>query len=165
MGQQEYPTLNDYAPSWADIITSFQVYGGQLLNTIDYKSLNWGSTVEVGEQRGASGGRVMKRTRGQVSHEASAEMYRSGHRRLLRALMEKAPTRGNQVLVSLVAFDILIQHTPPGESDIYVTKIKGCRLLGHNAAFGEGSDADVIPVTLNPMEVVNIIDTKEVVLL
>lgn len=165
MAQQEYPTLNDLAPSWADIVTSFTIYGGSLLETTDYSAINWSSSVEVGEKRGASGGRVMARTSGAASHEASATFYRSGFRKLLRALMEKAPVRGNQRLVSLVGFDVLIQHTPVGETEIYQTKIKGCRLLGASASMAEGVDADVLELTLNPIEIVQIIDGVEVALL
>lgn len=78
--------------------------------------------------------------------------------------MKKAPTRGNQKRIGLVAFDIMIQHTPPGEVEIYTTKIKGCRYLGDADDMAEGSDADQIEVTLNPIEIVNIIDGEEVVL-
>lgn len=165
MVNQLYPTLNDIAPSWADVVTTITVHEGSLIDTIDYSAINWGSTVEIGEQRGASGGRVMKRTTGNKSDEASATYYRSGLRKLLRGLMASAPTRGNQKLVSLAHFDILIQHTPPGEDDIYVTKIKGCRLTGLTSAMTEGPDADQIELTLNPVEVVQIIDGVEVVLL
>lgn len=162
---QEYPTLNDVAPSWADIQTSFSIYGGSLIELIDYSAINWSDTVEVGAQRGASGGRVMKRTTGQLSSEASATFYKSGLRKLLKGLAAKAPTRGNQKLVSLVGFDIHIQHSPPESTDIFEVKIKGCRLLGRTAAMAEGADADQVEVNLNPIQIVEIIDGEEIVLL
>lgn len=165
MAEQEYPTLNGIAPSWADIATSYTIYGGKLVEMRDFSDLSWSDTVEVGEQRGASGGRVMKRTAGAKSSEAACTMYRSGYRQLVKALMEKAPLRGNQRQISLVGFDILIQHTPVGETEIYVTKLKGCRLLGRSYSTSEGSDADKLEVTLNPLEIADIVDGVEVVLL
>lgn len=165
MTNQAFPSLNDIEPSWADIATTFTVIGGDLLEMADIAGLKWSRKVEVGERRGASGGRVMARTTGSGSQEASATLYRSGLRKLIRALMKQAPTRGNQVQIGLVAFDIMIQHTPPGETEIYQTKIKGCRYLGDADDMKEGNDADKVEVTLNPIEVVQIIDGKEVVLI
>lgn len=165
MSNQAYPSLNDIEPSWADVATTFTVFGGDVLEMADIAGLKWSRKVEVGERRGASGGRVMARTTGQGSQEASASLYRSGLRRLIKSLMSKAPTRGNQRIISLVAFDILVQHTPPGEVEIYTTKIKGCRYLGDADDMKEGNEADKIEVTLNPIEVVQIINGQEVVLL
>lgn len=165
MATQAYPAVNDISPSWADISATFTVDGGEALEMVDFSAIKWSRSVEVGEQRGASGGRVMARTTGAGSQEASATLYRSGLRKLLKALVAMAPTRGNQRLIGLVAFDILIQHTPPGETEIYVTKIKGCRYLGDSDDMQEGTDADKIEITLNPIEVVQIIDGVEVVLI
>ena len=63
------------------------------------------------------------------------------------------------------AFDIMIQHTPPGETEIYQVKLKGCRYLGDSDDMKEGNEPDKIELTLNPIEIVNIINGKEVVLL
>lgn len=162
---QEYPVVDGIASSWADIITTIDVLGGQTLRDIDYAAINTGSTVEIGEQLGASGGRVMRRTSGSAKNTASATYYRSGFRKLVKALMPYAPVRGNQVLISQVHFNILVQHTPLGETEIYQVKIKGCRLLGRDYKFAEGNDADKVELALNPIEVCDIIDGKEVVLL
>lgn len=164
MANQASPAINDFAPSWADIAVTFTVSGGQALETGDIAGVSYSSSVEVGEMRGASGGRVMARTRGDVSYEASLTLYRSGYRKLQKALMEQAPTRGNQSLISLAPFDVLIQHTPPGETEIYTTKIKGCRVLGHSDDMAEGTDPDQVEVTLSPIEIVQIIDGVEVAL-
>jgi len=107
----------------------------------------------------------MGRTTGQGSQEASMTVYRSGFRKLLKSLMAKAPTRGNQLVIGVVAFDVLIQHTPPGETEIYTTKLKGCRYLGDSDDMKEGADADKLDITLNPIEIVQIINGQEVVLL
>jgi hypothetical protein len=165
MPNQAYPSLNDIEPSWADIATTFTVYGGDILDMADIAALKWNDKVDVGERRGASGGRVMARTTGSLTSEASATLYRSGHRRLIKSLMAKAPTRGSQRLISLVGFDILIQHTPPGESEIYQVKLTGCRLLGRSLDMKEGNDADQVEVNLNPLSIVEIINGLEVVLL
>lgn len=162
---QAYPSINDIAPSWADIGITFTVGGGDALDMMDIAAIKWSRKVEVGDQRGTSGGRVMARTTGQGSQEASATLYRSGLRKLLKSLMSKAPTRGNQKVISVVAFDILIQHTPPGETEIYTTKIKGCRYLGDSDDMKEGNEADKLEITLNPIEIAQIIDGQEVVLL
>lgn len=162
---QAFPTLNDIEPSWADIAVTATVSGGQLIQMADVAALKWSRKVEVGEKRGASGGRVMARTTGQASYEASATFYRSGVRNLIKALMAVAPTRGNQVVISLASFDILVQHSPPGETEIYQVKIKGCRFLGDADDMKEGMDPDKVEVTLNPLEIANIINGKEVVML
>jgi hypothetical protein len=162
---QEFPIVDGIACSWADIVTTVDVLGGGTLRDIDYKAINTGSTVEIGEQRGASGGRVIRRTSGSKKDEASGTWYRSGFRKLVKALIPYAPTRGNQVLISLVHFSLLVQHTPVGESEIYQVRMKGCRLLGRDYKWAEGNDADVVEVALHPVEVVDLIDGKEVVLL
>jgi hypothetical protein len=165
MAQQEYPSINDFAPSWADIAVTFTVDGGAFLEMADIAAIKGARKVEVGEQRGASGGRVMARTTGSATNEASCTLYRSGLRKLMKALAAKAPLRGNQRRIGLVAFDILVQHSPPGETEIYTRKYKGCRFLGDSSDAKEGNDADQVEVTLNPIEIVDIVDGQEVVLL
>lgn len=165
MASQAYPSLDGIEPSWADIAVTATVSGGDLLDMADISGIKWSRKVEVGMRKGTSGGRVMARTTGEGSQEASMTLYRSGLRNLIKSLVKNAPTRGNQVLISLVSFDIMIQHTPPGEVEIYQTKIKGCRYLGDSDDMKEGNEADKIEVTLNPIEIVQIIDGQEVVLL
>ncbi len=165
MIQQAFPTVNEITPSWSDIGITINVDVGQTLETIDYQGVKFASKVEVGAQRGTSGGRVMKRTQGSKTDEASLTMYKSGLRALQKALAEVAPKRGNQVLVSLVTFDVLVQWTPVGETEIYTTKIKGCRLLERSEDAKEGNDAAIVEVGLNPMEIVDVIDGQEVMLL
>lgn len=160
-----YANGQEIEPSWADISITITPYGAPITEIIEISGISWGRTVEIGERRGTSGGRVTARTTGSATFEASATFYRSGYRKLLKALAEVAPTRGNQVQVGLVGFDILVQHTPPGETEIYTTKIKGCRLVGDSSDMAEGSDADTLEVTLNPIEVVQIINEQEIVLL
>lgn len=162
---QAYPSLNDIEPSWADISVTAQVIGVSLLSIADIAAIKWSRKNEVGEKRGASGGRVMSRTTGQGSQEATATLYRSGKRNLITALAAVAPQRGNQSLISLVSFDIIIQHTPPGSFDIFEVWLKGCRYLGDSDDMKEGFDPDKVEITLNPIEIADVIDGQEIVLL
>jgi hypothetical protein len=162
----DYPILDGVAPSWADIIIRATPDGAPLIDIKDIAAINTNSVVEVGEQRGASGGRVVRRTTGQVSYEASMTLYRSGYQKLVRGLKAAAESagllRGNQVLISLVHFGIQVQHTPFNDVEIYEYRIKGCRLLGRDLNGAEGTDADQVEVALSPLEIVDMIDGKEI---
>lgn len=161
---QDYPLLNGYAPSWADISTTFMVGGGSLLDMIDYAAISWTDTVEEAFQLGA-GGRPMKRTVGQNKAEASVTLYRSGLKKLETALAAVAPQRGNQRRISLVSFKVLIQHIPPGVSDTYQVELRGCRLLERAGSHAEGTDADKIECKLGVMNIVTIENGQEIVLI
>lgn len=161
---QAYPVLDGIAPSWADVACNFSIPGAALLKMEDFKSIDSGTTLEVGEQRGASGGRVLKRTSGATKHEASAVLYYTGFQKLQRALMASGQVRGNQIVVGCVHFGINIQMTPFGSTEIYEIRIKGCRYMGRKIAAAEGTDAQLVDVNLNPIEVVDIVDGKEIVL-
>jgi len=165
MANQEYPILNGVAPSWADISVRISPNGGQLIEMVDIAAINTSRAVEVGLQRGASGGRVLNRTTGQGSQEASITLYQSGAKQLYRALMQLAPVRGNQRVISLVQFQIHQQWTPLGSAEIYERIIKGCRVIGDTLNAAEGTDAQQIEVPLSVLEIADIIDGQEVVLL
>lgn len=166
MSAQVFPLLNEIAPSWADIVTRFSIYSGSLIDTIDYAGVTWKDDVEVGEQVGASGGLVMATTTGKLTTEASATMYRAGHKKLISALADKAPRVGDLFRISLVGFDIQIEHTPPGATGIFRVHILGCRLLGRDAQYQEGVDADKVAIKLNPKRVIEFDDTgRKIVLL
>jgi hypothetical protein len=161
----EYPIVNGIATSWADIAVKATPDGGPLLDLKDIAAISSGRTVEVGEQRGASGGRVVRRTTGSVSYDASIIFYRSGLQKFMRELAKLAPSRGNQKAISLVHFGVQIQHTPLGEDEIFDRRWKGARYLGDTFDFAEGNEADKIEVPISVIEVVDIIDGQEVVLL
>jgi hypothetical protein len=174
MTNQAYPSLNGVEPSWADITTSFTIgsggaSGGPAFVMADIAAIKWARKLEVGKKRGASGGRIIARTTGQTYYEASVQLYRAGLDTVLNALTNQAVAqnfvRGNQVQIGLVAFDILVQHTPPGSSAIYTTKIKGCRWLGEADDMKEGVDPDKVEVNLDPIEIARLIGGKEIVLL
>jgi hypothetical protein len=163
MANNDYPVLDGVAPSWADVKVTASPTGAPLIEMKDIKSVNTGATVEVGTQK--AGGRVIKRTVGESSYEASMVLYREGYQKLLRGLKGLAPSRGNTKVISLVHFGVAFQHTPPGSTEIYEVRIKGCRLTGRALNSAEGTDADEVEVTLNPAEVVDVIDGEEVAIL
>lgn len=151
MAEQEYPSLNGVEPSYADIRLQFPIHDGAI-----YKpgpavaGVNWSDTVEVGDAPGANGGRKWRRTTGVYSCEASVTLYRSGWKAFVQELKQRS-TR-----LSLVGFDLVIQHTPPvetGDTTIYTVKILGCRLTGRSLSHAEGTDPDKIELTLNPMRI------------
>lgn len=162
---QEYPSLNEIEPSWADISITITPYEGTVLEMSEIAGISWSRSVEVGERRGTSGGRVMARTTGEISFEASMTVYRSGYRKLLQTLMANASERGGQKRVGLVGFDILIQHTPPNSDAVFTTTIKGCRLLGDSSDMSEGTDAQQLEITLNPLDIVELVDDVEIALI
>lgn len=161
-----YASLIDFASSWANIDVTVTPFGGTALTSADVSSLSHSGTVTVGEQK--SGGKVVARTSGSVKYEAKIKFYRGGLRRFKTALVAIAPEyakRGNQILISRIGFDIDVQHSPPGADRIFQNRIKGCRLLGYTDDMSEGDDADQIELDLSPIENVEIIDGKELVLL
>lgn len=159
---QAFPILDGIAPSWADMSVKAVPSGVAIFDMADIAALNTGTTVEVGEQRGLSGGRVLKRTTGSQSHETSITFYRSGYQKALRNLKALAPLRGNQRAISLVHFDMIVQHTPPNDVEIYEYRLKGVRLLGRSMAHAEGTDADKVEVPCSIAELVDMIDGEEV---
>lgn len=161
----EYPVLDGIAPSWADITVKATPKGAPLIPMIDIVAIKAGVTVEVGEQRGASGGRVLKRTLGASKHEASWTLYRSGYQKMLRGLVKVAPKRGNQRLLTGIHFGIQVQHTPPGDVEIYEYRVKGARVIGRQLDGAEGIEADQVEVPLSVAEIVDMIDGEEVVML
>lgn len=159
----EFPTLDGITPSWADVVVALTIGGASLLPMNKIAAINTSTTVEVGKQM--AGGRVMKRTTGALSDEASMTLYYGGLPELLRGLAPYAPTRGNQRLVGLVNFGVQIQYLPPGADEIFDIRLKGCRLLGLSANGAEGTDPNKVEIALNPMQVVHMVDGEEFVLL
>jgi hypothetical protein len=161
----EFPVLDGIAPSWADISVKASPYGGALIETPDLAAINTGRSIEVGVQRGASGGRVMQTTTGQGDQECSLTLYQNGFQKFLRALMALAPSRNGQVVLSIVHFDIQIQFQPPGSVEIYERHVRGCRVISDALNPAEGSEANKVEVGLHCKQIVDIIDGREVVLL
>jgi hypothetical protein len=161
----DYPIYNGIAPSWADFSLKISGTDITLIEMKDISAVNTSRTVEVGEQRGASGGRVMSRTTGSSSQEASVTLYKSGLIQLYRGLLAAAPVRGNQKVISLVHFDMHLQWTPAGSVEIFDRRVKGCRVIGDTMNGAEGTDADQVEVPLSVIQIVDMVDGFEVVLL
>ncbi len=170
MANQAFPSVQEMEVSWADIALTFNIPGGATVPLVDLEGIKFSRKVEVGESRGTSGGRPMKRTRGSVSYEAAATMTRSGVAQIVEGLEVAAEsageTRGNEVAISGISFDILIQHTPLGSSRIYTSKLSGCRMLGDSYDAKQGNEADMVELTLNPILIATLSQTgKWIVLL
>lgn len=173
------PLINGFAPSWCDIAVRISPGGGPLIEIGDIAAIDYNGSVEIGEQR--EGGRVVNRTRGSSTYEASMTLYASGYQKLLAGLVAAAPLRGSQSLLSLAVFSVNIQFTPPtggglagqalgavagalGVGGIFETRLKGCRIIGRNISAAEGNDAQQVEVPLSVIEIVDVIGGKEIVL-
>lgn len=165
MAVNDFPIIDGIAPSFADVAVKTSGTNLALLTVDDIQAVNTGTSLEVGVQRGASGGRKMKRTTGSADAEASLTLYYNGYQKLLRNLMAAAPRRGNQARISLVHFQVDVQFTPPGDIEIYEFRIKGCRVAGRTINAAEGTDAQLVELPLNTIDIADIIDGVEVVLL
>jgi hypothetical protein len=143
----EYPTLNEVAPSWADIKITLPIYQGNSVEPTDIASIKWSDKVTPGVVRGVSGGRKKARTVGDYECDCSITFYRNGWEQFREALGSV------NVALSLAGFDVLIQHTPPGSTAVLKTKIVGCRIVGRTADMAEGSDADKIEVPIDCMRI------------
>lgn len=141
----EFPTLNDVEPSWADVTLSLPIYGSETVITKDIAAVKWSDKVDMGVVRGTNGGRKSKRTTGLYDADSTVTFYKSGWATFRVKLAAVNPK------ISLVGFDIIIQHTPPGSSNIFTVKITGCRIAGRSSDMSESADADKIEVPVNPM--------------
>lgn len=155
MADNSSASLNVHECSWADGAVNILTTGATV-PLLDIESWKWGVKNERGESRGISG-RVKKRTRGQPSYEGSASATRAGWMVVLEAIEAVAVTLGlvrdDKVIIGGVDFDVIIQHSPLGDTRIYAVKMSGCSLDGFSSDMKQGSDADIIEMTLNPLEV------------
>lgn len=165
MPNQRFPILDGIAPSFADISVTSTMTGGPLLEIGDIKSINTGMSMEIGEQRGASGGRVIYTTTGNVKNECAMVLYATGFNKFLRALIALAPTRGDEYLTSFVHFGLQCIWTPPGMNEKFEFQVQGCRYVGRQWNAAEGVDAQSIDVALNPKKIFDVVDGKKVVLI
>ena len=161
----EYPLYNGHAVSWADLDCKCSSSLVPLFDLTDIAAFHTGRSVEVGEQRGRTGGRVKKRTLGAGSQEASITFYRDGFQGFLRLIAAAAKSRGNQKILTSVEFDVDFKHTPLNDLEIYQRIARGLRVIGDTLDGAEGVDADQIEVPLSCIEIVDIIDGQEVVLI
>ncbi len=155
MPSQSFPNVNGDVCSWADIGVSLSIPEGAQIDLFDLNGIKWSDKVEVGEQYGASGGRLMGTTHGKLSTEASMTITRKGALQFIEALAVAARAadlgRGDQVPIAGIRFDILVQHEPMGSEVVLEAKLFGCRFLGRAHDLKEGNEADMVEITLNPL--------------
>lgn len=155
MANQAFPSVNEHESSWADITATCNVIGGATLPLFDLEGIKWGRKLTRGMSRGTSGGRPMKKTAGSVEYEGSLVTNRAGAEAIREALETIAEAaglvRGNEVIISGVSFDIMIQHTPLGSSRIYTVKMAGCTYDGDSNDSAQGNDPDTIEIELAPL--------------
>lgn len=149
-------SLNVHECSWADATINILVPGGPTVPLLDLEAWKWSRKNERGESRGLSG-RPKKRTRGNPSYEASCTASRGGWMIILETVEEIAVslnrTRDDKVIIGGIDFDVIIQHTPLGDSRVYAVKLAGCSLDGDSSDMKQGNEADMIEMTLNPLEI------------
>ena len=149
-------SLNIHECSWADGVISILAPGGPTVDMQDLEAWKWSRKNVRGESRGM-GGRMKKRTRGSSSCEASATATRAGWMVLIETIESIAlalgRVRDDKVIIGGIDFDVVIQHTPLGDSRIYAVKLSGCSLDGDSSDMKQGNEADMVEMVLNPMEI------------
>lgn len=157
---QEFPDVNGFESSWSDVGVTAQLPGAPDIELGELEAIKYSSKVDIGTLRGTSGGRVMKQTAGSETTDGSMTLPRGALFKFMEALEEAAVAsgvprlvRGNEVVISAVRFDILVQHTPIGDTRIYTGKMTGCRFLGLSFDLKQGNDADLVEVPLSPMRI------------
>lgn len=161
MVQQAYPTLNEFEPAWCDVRIPIALYDGPVVETEDIAAIKWSDKVIVGAVKGTSG-RKRKRTRGDLEGEASITFYLSGWKKMKAAFRVVAPKRDGKSQISLVAFDIPIQFTPPGSTDIFEILVRGGRVIGRSFDGKEGPEAQQIEI---PLDIVEVEEDGDIVLI
>lgn len=158
------PTLNGYAPSFADISCRATKSGVPLLRVEDLKEVNTGVSVAIGSAR--SGGRKGRRTKGSPDPSASIVLYRHGYHNLLRRIAPFAPLVQGVRRVSLVTFDLIFQHTPPIEPpdvpEFFECHIVGCRLQDRQFNDAEGDDPNEVSLALDVNDVYDVVDGQKI---
>lgn len=162
---QAFASVNVHECSWADAEFELSVPGGAKLSIVDFEAAKWARKLERAITKGSSGGRPMKRTRGDASYEASVTASRGGWAIIISALEVYALTipsrvRGDRVVIGGIEFDLLIQHTPQGSPHIYQAKLTGCSYDGDSSDMKQGNEADMIELTVNPIEIATKLSTE-----
>lgn len=158
-----YPTYNGIAPSWADAVVRITPTDLAAVTVEDIKGINSNVSLETGQQR--AGGRVMKFTAGSSNNEASLILYLSGWRALVMALKDAAPLRGDARILRYVHFDVNYVFTPVGETEIYERRLRDCFLAGMPMNGAEGTDAIEVEAPIMVKEIIDVVGGENVQLL
>lgn len=160
MAREGYSSVNGIEPSWSDIKVQISVTDGSDIEDADIEGVKWSEKLTLGMRRGTSGGRKQARSSGEADFDGSLVLAKNALRqfkaKLSEAAQAKGYVRGNQILIGLVEFEVVVQHTPPGETDIYTSILKGCRYIGSTHDLKPGPDIHTVEVPLDVMEVVDI---------
>lgn len=163
---EDYATMNGTAVSWSDINISIVPDDGATVTNIDIADLSWNSTRSRGVQMRS--GRKFGRTRGSTDHTGSFTLYYSGWNALRNEMIRVAQSRGlivgGQVHLGDVQFNVVAKWTPLGSDEIKIVELRGCVIDDLGESLSEGEDADQVPITLNPMQNVMIVNGIEVAL-
>ena len=162
--------LDGRAVSWAEISVIINIAGGVTLPIVGITAISSESKVERGEARGASGGRVLARTTGQITNSGSMTLWASALDTLKDAMSDLALANGyvnsdGHIQLSRISFDIIVCHDWIDDAKIYIRKYLGCHLDSESVKDEEGTDAKKIDVELNPLRVVSVVNGKEMALL
>lgn len=166
MGQQEFPTLNGEAQSWANMLCKASVYNGPAIDLKDIKSFDWDVALERGVQRTRDGA-IKSFTRGQATPSCKVGFYADGLLKFWEACIDTclalggAYVDGDTALVGLVKFDIFVQHTPLGASDIRQVDLLGLAWKKDAGSYAEGVEADATEAEFDIVRVVRTVNGKK----
>lgn len=140
MSTPEYPTINGFYPSWAEI--SCRLAGKSIT---DFKSVKWDESVEIGEVYGAG---PLKRgtTRGQYKPgKPSIELYLDAADTFEERLTGLASDGQS---ITLVQFAFKLQWV---KRDGRLTEVdfEGCRVVKVGQDSKQGTDAEARPYDLD----------------
>lgn len=155
----DYSTLASQARSWADLLATIAIHDGETIEDVDIASLNVGATRSRGAQM--KHGRKYARTRGTTEYSGSVAFYDSGWSAFMPALVRAASAKG--VPIFDVGFDIIAKRKAVDSTSVATLIVRDCVLDEDSWDFAEGEDPDQTAVTLNVMQVVEIVDGEEVV--
>lgn len=162
-------TVNEVAVSWAESEFTFDIEGAAPIKDLDLTAVTFESAIERGEQRG-QGGKLKRRTTGQETPTASMTMGSQSMDTFVDALVVAAEAGGfvdskGRAQISKVPFTLIVKHSFVNDPAIQCVKLMRCHLDKFGASHAEGTDANVIEVDLNPIEIVIVRNGKDVVLL
>lgn len=155
----DYSTLASQARSWADLLATIVIHDGETLEDVDIASLSVGASRSRGTQ--LKHGKKYARTRGTTDYSGSVTFYDSGWDAFMPAMQAQASAK-NLALFD-VSFDIIVKRKAVDSTDVSTHIVRDCVIDEDSWDFSEGDDPDQTAITLNVMQLVQIVDGEEVV--
>jgi hypothetical protein len=144
----DFPTIQGQHVSWAEIYPTPQIWGGETIQTRDFKAVDFDDSLIPAKVRG-TGPFAISRTVGEHDANASITMYFAAAIRLMTAL-KNATTDGK---IGLAVFDLPISWTPlDGIGDVYSVRLVSCRLTKRALKNAPGPEATAIEMPLSIMQ-------------